>query len=154
MPHYPLLKGSALLMNQLIAMFMKKALYTWRTWYITLIQILMPAFFLTLTIIIVKTWQTIPDLPPLKIDMKVSFKFSYNPCVIKTWQKTSTQLCDILHLKDCRMLFFFSFEWQWRACVYMCAYAYKCAHMHAHTLLRITPRLKNVFVITLYILFK
>lgn len=84
MPHYPLLKGSALLMNQLTAMFMKKALYVWRTWYITLIQILMPALFLILTIIIVKTWETIPDLPPLNIDLKVRFKFNYNPYMIKT----------------------------------------------------------------------
>lgn len=87
MPHYPLLKGSALLFNQLIAMFMKKALYVWRTWYITFIQILMPALFLILTIIIVKTWQTIPDLPPLRIDMQVSFKFKYNLCMIKTQLK-------------------------------------------------------------------
>lgn len=73
MPHYPLLKGSELLINQLIAMFMKKALYVWRTWYITLIQILMPSLFLILTIIIVKTWQTIPDLPQLKMDLKVRY---------------------------------------------------------------------------------
>jgi hypothetical protein len=77
MPHFPLLKGSELLINQLIAMFMKKALYVWRTWYITLIQIIMPPIFLILTIIIVKTWQTIPDLPPLKIDMKVSYTATY-----------------------------------------------------------------------------
>jgi ATP-binding cassette subfamily A (ABC1) protein 3 len=75
MPQYSRLKGSALLVNQVTAMFMKKALYVLRTWYISLIQILMPTFFLTLTIIIVKTWETIPDLPPLTIDMKVRYKF-------------------------------------------------------------------------------
>jgi hypothetical protein len=69
--------GSALLINQLIAMSMKKALYVWRTWYITLIQLLMPAVFMILTIVIVKTWQAIPDLPPLTIDMKVRYKIMY-----------------------------------------------------------------------------
>jgi hypothetical protein len=37
----------------------------------------MPAVFLILTIVIVKTWQAIPDLPPLKIDMKVRYKIIY-----------------------------------------------------------------------------
>ncbi|XP_023714575.1 ATP-binding cassette sub-family A member 3 isoform X4 [Cryptotermes secundus] len=82
MPHYPLLKGSELLINQLIAMFMKKALYVWRTWYITLIQILMPSLFLILTIVIVKTWQTIPDLPPLKMDLKAYGKI-FTPIEVK-----------------------------------------------------------------------
>ena len=84
MPHYPLLKGSALLKNQLIAMIMKKALYVWRTWYIILIQILMPTAFLILTIIIVRTWQSIPNLPPLTIDRAVRYKVIYMMSVIKT----------------------------------------------------------------------
>ena len=92
-PHYPLLKGSALLMNQLMAMTMKKALSVWRTWYITLIQILMPPAFLILTIVIVKTWQAIPDLPSLTVDMKVRYKFVYLMCVIKT-------CCKLTHIND------------------------------------------------------
>ena len=71
-------------MNQLTAMIMKKALYVWRTWYITLIQILMPAALLILTIIIVRTWQSLANLPPLKIDMAVRYKVVYMMCVIKT----------------------------------------------------------------------
>lgn len=69
LPRYPLLKGIALLVNQLIAMIMKKALYVWRTWYITLIQILMPVVFLILTIIIVRTWQSVRNLPAREISM-------------------------------------------------------------------------------------
>jgi hypothetical protein len=74
-------------------MTMKKALYVWRTWYITLIQILMPALFLILTIIIVNTWQTLQDLPPRTIDIKVRYKVVYLMCVIKT-------CCLLTHTND------------------------------------------------------
>jgi hypothetical protein len=80
-------------MNQLIAMTMKKALYVWRTWYITLIQILMPVGFLILTIIIVRTWQWIPDLPALTIDMAVRYKVVYMMYVIKT-------CCKLTYIND------------------------------------------------------
>jgi len=91
--NYPLLKGSALLVNQLIAMTMKKALYVWRTWYITLIQILMPAVFLILTIIIVRTWQSIPNLPAFTIDMAVRYEVICMMCVIET-------CCKLTHIND------------------------------------------------------
>ena len=71
-------------MNQLIAMTMKKALYVWRTWYMTLIQILMPALFLILTIIIVRTWQALASLPALTIDMTVRDEVVCMMFVIKT----------------------------------------------------------------------
>ena len=74
-------------MNQLIAMTMKKALYVWRTWYITLVQVLMPTFFLILTIVIVNTWQRLPNLPPLTFDLAVRYKVVYMMRVVKTCGK-------------------------------------------------------------------
>ncbi|XP_069685343.1 phospholipid-transporting ATPase ABCA3-like isoform X4 [Periplaneta americana] len=78
MPRYNTLTGVALLLNQLTAMFMKKVLYVYRAWYITLVQALLPALFLTLSIVIVKSWQSLRDLPALTIGLE-SYGNTYTP---------------------------------------------------------------------------
>lgn len=70
MQNYNILKGSDLLLNQLLAMFMKKIIYVWRTWYITLIQILLPSFFLAIAIIAVRSWLKLSELGPMVMDLK------------------------------------------------------------------------------------
>ncbi|KAJ9596524.1 hypothetical protein L9F63_012466, partial [Diploptera punctata] len=51
-------------------MFMKKIIYVWRTWYISLIQILLPSFFLAIAIIAVRSWLQLSELGPMAIDLK------------------------------------------------------------------------------------
>ncbi|PSN43689.1 hypothetical protein C0J52_19461 [Blattella germanica] len=59
-----------LLYNQLIAMFMKKMIYVWRTWYVTLVQILLPTFCLIIAITAVRSWLTLTELRAMVIDLQ------------------------------------------------------------------------------------
>lgn len=63
----PLVKGRQLLMNQTLAMFMKKALSYLRTWYLYVLQIVIAIVFIVLTIVIARGMPTEQDLPEMEI---------------------------------------------------------------------------------------
>ena len=64
-----LLKGSALAINQTKAMFTKKMIATKRTWVQLLIQNIIPIWFVSITIIIVRSFPAAEDLPLLDINL-------------------------------------------------------------------------------------
>lgn len=54
----------------------KKVLHSWRNWILLLIQIIIPITFITITIVIVRSWGGNKDLPRLELSVK-----TYNPIV-------------------------------------------------------------------------
>ncbi|XP_050098673.1 phospholipid-transporting ATPase ABCA3-like [Anopheles aquasalis] len=62
-----LLTGFALLKNQLLAMVLKKAIATKRSWIAMLVQIFIPIFFVIMTVVIVRSFPDSLSLPPLTI---------------------------------------------------------------------------------------
>lgn len=66
----PLLKGSRLILNHWIAMYKKKAIYTYRNIILLFIQNLIPISFIIMTVLVVRTWAGFNDLPPLKITLE------------------------------------------------------------------------------------
>ncbi|GLH10706.1 Multidrug resistance protein homolog 49 [Gryllus bimaculatus] len=65
-----LLTGPALKRHQVHAMLMKKALALSRGWVLFLVQCVLPVFFLSVAILIARTWQAMRDLPPRDIDLQ------------------------------------------------------------------------------------
>ncbi|KAL5277954.1 ABCA3.2 family protein [Megaselia abdita] len=65
-----LLKGNNLLVNQWTAMFFKKYLYTIRNLPMLIIQIIMPIYFVFITIEVARTQATFRELKPLDINLK------------------------------------------------------------------------------------
>uniref|UniRef100_A0A182T123 ABC transporter domain-containing protein n=1 Tax=Anopheles maculatus TaxID=74869 RepID=A0A182T123_9DIPT len=63
-----LLTGFPLLSNQLLAMLLKKAIATKRSWVALLVQIFIPIFFVIMTVVIVRSFPDSLALPPLTID--------------------------------------------------------------------------------------
>ncbi|KAL1517917.1 hypothetical protein ABEB36_001617 [Hypothenemus hampei] len=59
-----------LLLNQIIAMSLKKILSTIRSWVLLCTQILMPIIFLVMTMIVAKQQNTIGDLPPMPLNLE------------------------------------------------------------------------------------
>lgn len=64
-----LLKGSRLYWNQFKALLEKKVLNSWRNMVLLLIQILIPISFVSITIIIVRSWGGNKDLPKLQLSI-------------------------------------------------------------------------------------
>ncbi|XP_058456304.1 phospholipid-transporting ATPase ABCA3-like [Malaya genurostris] len=65
-----LLSGSKLVFNQIRAMFMKKIISTKRSWIQQLVQILIPVYFVVVTVIVVRSFPGITELPPLPISIQ------------------------------------------------------------------------------------
>uniref|UniRef100_A0A182LRE6 ABC transporter domain-containing protein n=1 Tax=Anopheles culicifacies TaxID=139723 RepID=A0A182LRE6_9DIPT len=63
-----LLTGFPLLSNQLLAMLLKKAIATKRSWIALLVQIFIPIFFVIMTVVIVRSFPDSLAMPPLPID--------------------------------------------------------------------------------------
>ncbi|XP_053680207.1 phospholipid-transporting ATPase ABCA3-like [Anopheles nili] len=66
-PDQKFISGFPLLINQLQAMLLKKAIATKRSWIALLIQIFIPIFFVIMTIVIVRSFPDSLSLPPLTI---------------------------------------------------------------------------------------
>ena len=64
-----LLKGSTLYINQFFALLEKKILNTWRNFILFIIQILIPISYVTITIVIVRSWGGNKDLPNLELSL-------------------------------------------------------------------------------------
>lgn len=64
-----LLVGFRLFFNQFLALMMKKMMNSWRNWVLLLIQITIPVTFITITIVIVRTWGGSRDLPKLALNL-------------------------------------------------------------------------------------
>ncbi|XP_055599073.1 phospholipid-transporting ATPase ABCA3-like isoform X2 [Uranotaenia lowii] len=62
-----LLEGSSLTFNQIRSMFLKKILSTKRSWVQQLVQLLIPVYFISVTVAIVRSFPGIRELPPLPI---------------------------------------------------------------------------------------
>lgn len=71
-----LLDGARLYLNQFMALMEKKVLHSWRNWLLLLIQIIIPITFITITIVIVRSWGGNKDLPKLELSLK-----TYSPTV-------------------------------------------------------------------------
>lgn len=68
--HQPqILKGYPLMLNQIYAMIMKKILSSMRSWIILTIQILMPAVYLIIVMLVIKNSGNMKPLPLLKMDL-------------------------------------------------------------------------------------
>lgn len=79
-----LLIGIRLYLNQFIALIEKKILHTWRNWVLLLIQTLIPIIFISITIIIVRSWGGTQNLPKLGLSLS-----TYNPTVTTVEFNTS-----------------------------------------------------------------
>lgn len=64
-----LLKGPSLYINQFFALLEKKILHTWRNIILFIIQILIPISYVTITIVIVRSWGGNKDLPSLELSL-------------------------------------------------------------------------------------
>ncbi|XP_055537148.1 phospholipid-transporting ATPase ABCA3-like isoform X2 [Wyeomyia smithii] len=62
-----LLSGPKLVYNQIWSMFLKKIISTKRSWVLQLVQLLIPVYFVVVTVIIVRSFPGISELPPLPI---------------------------------------------------------------------------------------
>ncbi|XP_049855750.1 phospholipid-transporting ATPase ABCA3 isoform X1 [Schistocerca gregaria] len=62
--------GFRLKINQFLAMLMKRALYTKRTWILLLIMTIIPVFFYIIVIIIVRIMGQMDDLPALELSLQ------------------------------------------------------------------------------------
>lgn len=71
-----LLNGARLFANQFIALMEKKVLNSWRNWLLLFIQTLIPITFITITIVIVRSWGGNKDLPRLDLSLN-----TYDPTV-------------------------------------------------------------------------
>lgn len=63
-PNYP--EGYKLVMNQFLAMFLKRYIFLKRLWILVILQLIIPLFFFSITVL-TYTWQE--NLPPLKLDL-------------------------------------------------------------------------------------
>ncbi|XP_018575545.1 ATP-binding cassette sub-family A member 3-like isoform X2 [Anoplophora glabripennis] len=61
--------GLKLLINQFLAMLMKKFLSTFRSWILLIIQIMMPVLFLIIAMVVARNQKRTGDLPALGIDL-------------------------------------------------------------------------------------
>lgn len=64
-----LLSGTSLAKNQIVAMFQKKIRLTLRSWILMILQILIPASFIILTVLSERTRTRFMDLPLLEISL-------------------------------------------------------------------------------------
>ncbi|XP_038108176.1 ATP-binding cassette sub-family A member 3 [Culex quinquefasciatus] len=64
-----LLKGSRLVLNQIGSMFLKKIISTKRSWAQQIVQILIPIYFVVVTVAIVRSIPGLKELPPLRISI-------------------------------------------------------------------------------------
>lgn len=71
-----MLQGSSLFWNQIQALLKKKVLNSWRNIVLLFIQILIPVSFVSITIIIVRSWGGNKDLPKLTLSID-----TYKPTV-------------------------------------------------------------------------
>ncbi|XP_058835899.1 phospholipid-transporting ATPase ABCA3-like [Topomyia yanbarensis] len=67
--HDSLLSGSKLALNQIRSMFMKKIITTKRSWIQQMVQFLIPVYFVVVTVIIVRSFPGITELPALPISI-------------------------------------------------------------------------------------
>lgn len=88
-----LLLGFRLYCNQFIALIEKKVLHSYRNWLLLLIQTIIPVTFITITIVIVRSWGGNKDLPRLELTLT-----SYNP-TITTIQLDHTAWVDSIESK-------------------------------------------------------
>lgn len=65
-----LLHGIPLLCNQIQAMIIKKVFSTYRSWLLTLLQLLIALVFVIIAMVIVRTFRVNNDLPALQMDLK------------------------------------------------------------------------------------
>ncbi|KAI1884433.1 hypothetical protein AGOR_G00226350 [Albula goreensis] len=59
--------GARLYMQQFYAMFLKRALYSWRNWKVMVAQFLVPLIFTVLALVVARTFPGRHDLPPLPL---------------------------------------------------------------------------------------
>lgn len=65
-----LMSGFNLAVTQVVALFKKKVIQTIRSWKLLLIQILIPAMFIVITVLAERTSSTFTDLPALPIHLR------------------------------------------------------------------------------------
>ena len=85
-----LLLGVRLYFNQFMALMEKKILNSWRNWVLLLIQIIIPVTFITITIVIVRSWGGNRDLPQLDLTIN-----TYNPTVTTVQLDTAIPASEI-----------------------------------------------------------
>ncbi|XP_058851719.1 phospholipid-transporting ATPase ABCA3-like isoform X1 [Acipenser ruthenus] len=59
--------GAMLFLQQFYAMFLKRALYSWRNWKVMVAQFLVPLVFTTLALVVARTFPGANDSPPLRL---------------------------------------------------------------------------------------
>lgn len=64
-----LIKGVRLIINQWIAMFKKKYLYSVRNWILYLLQNIIPIAFIIISVLVSKSMREQTGLPPLRINL-------------------------------------------------------------------------------------
>ncbi|XP_053687488.1 phospholipid-transporting ATPase ABCA3-like [Sabethes cyaneus] len=67
--HEALVSGSKLVYNQIRSMFLKKIISAKRSWVQQLVQLLIPVYFVCVTVAIVRSFPGISELPPLPISI-------------------------------------------------------------------------------------
>ncbi|XP_037074307.1 ATP-binding cassette sub-family A member 3-like [Pollicipes pollicipes] len=72
--------GFVLLLQQFRAMMVKKALYSLRNWLLTLVQIILPIFFLVMALLVLKSFPGLADDPPLELTLS-----NYDSTVTPVW---------------------------------------------------------------------
>lgn len=64
-----LLSGFRLTGSQIVALFQKKIIQTYRNWIMLIIQIIIPSAFIIITVLSERTRARFQNLPPLKINL-------------------------------------------------------------------------------------
>ncbi|XP_034781951.2 phospholipid-transporting ATPase ABCA3-like [Acipenser ruthenus] len=59
--------GAMLFLQQFYAMFLKRALYSWRNWKVMVAQFLVPLVFTVLALVVARTFPGANDCPPLRL---------------------------------------------------------------------------------------
>uniref|UniRef100_A0A8D3B2I6 ABC transporter domain-containing protein n=1 Tax=Scophthalmus maximus TaxID=52904 RepID=A0A8D3B2I6_SCOMX len=96
--------GVRLHMQQFYAMFLKRALYSWRNWKVMVAQFLVPLVFTVVALVVAQTFPNHHDAPPLKLALRrygptkvpLAFQPGASPFVSALANAYATQLSDQL----------------------------------------------------------
>lgn len=91
-------------MQQFYAMFLKRALYSWRNWKVMVAQFLVPLVFTVVALVVAQTFPNHHDAPPLKLALRrygptkvpLAFQPGASPFVSALANAYATQLSDQL----------------------------------------------------------
>uniref|UniRef100_A0A8D3B2N6 ABC transporter domain-containing protein n=1 Tax=Scophthalmus maximus TaxID=52904 RepID=A0A8D3B2N6_SCOMX len=100
--------GVRLHMQQFYAMFLKRALYSWRNWKVMVAQFLVPLVFTVVALVVAQTFPNHHDAPPLKLALRrygptkvpLAFQPGASPFVSALANAYATQLSDQLDFTD------------------------------------------------------